>query len=285
MALGIFEQARQFVHRLPRNDDARHAVGAFRARQFDLRQTMPVGRDRAQRLLLPRLGGVEVDAVEIIARFFRRDGKARLLDQALQVGGVDGELVADFADSKIGKVFGRQGLQRKARVARGERQALLVGFALQFDLGAFRQFAHDVVQHVRGNRQRAGLRDFGVDALGHFAFEVGRLELQAVPEAFSMTFDRMGMVVRRSTTLVTWLSAFNNSPRSISRRMGLPGVFCVKRSGVVRARTPRGRRALEFGFEPAPTRPAGIARGRVIRAEAGPQFKRRALRNQVKLSP
>ena len=47
------------------------------------------------------------------------------------------------------------------------------------------------------------------------------LNISVSPEAFSMTFDKIGMVVRRSTTLVTWLSAFKSSPRSISRRMSV----------------------------------------------------------------
>src|ERR1700722_16037152 len=40
------------------------------------------------------------------------------------------------------------------------------------------------------------------------------------------TFDRMGMVFRRSTTLWTWLSAFKKAPRSTVIFMGLVLGFC-----------------------------------------------------------
>ena len=83
-----------------------------------------------------------------------------------------------------------------------------------------------------GTVSAPGVRDLGLDAFDHFAFKIGRLELRASSRTPSAcTFDKIGMVVRRSTTLVTWLSAFNNSPRSISRRMGLPGVFSMPRIG------------------------------------------------------
>ena len=96
------------MHRLARDNHARHAVGALGPRQLDLRQAVSVGRDGAQRLRLAGLSGVQIDAVQIIARLFRRNGKARLLDEALQIRAVNGELVTDFAGSEIGEVFRRQ---------------------------------------------------------------------------------------------------------------------------------------------------------------------------------
>ncbi len=54
--------------------------------ELNLRQTMAVGRDRAQRLRLAGAGGVQVDAVEVVAGLFGRDREPRLVDQALQVG-------------------------------------------------------------------------------------------------------------------------------------------------------------------------------------------------------
>src|SRR5215831_19017638 len=42
------------------------------------------------------------------------------------------------------------------------------------------------------------------------------LNCSARSEALSNTFERMGMVVRRSTTLVTWPRARRSSPRSIT---------------------------------------------------------------------
>ena len=54
LAVAVFDQALHLADRLARHDDARHAVGARRQRQLDLRQAMAVGRDRAQHR---RLGG------------------------------------------------------------------------------------------------------------------------------------------------------------------------------------------------------------------------------------
>ena len=44
----ILDQALHFADGLARHDDARHAFGALRRVELDLRQAMPVGRDRAQ---------------------------------------------------------------------------------------------------------------------------------------------------------------------------------------------------------------------------------------------
>ncbi len=142
---------------------------------------MPVGRDGAQRFRRSRLGRMQIDAVQVIARLFRRDREPRLVDEPLQIAGLHREFMADLADRQIGEVFGGKRLQAETRLARRDRQPLLVAVALHLDLGAFRQLAHDVMQHVRRNRQRAGRRDLGADALAHLAFEVGRLEHQSVP--------------------------------------------------------------------------------------------------------
>ena len=58
-----------------------------RQRQLDLRQAMAVGRDRAQRLRLAGAGGVQIDAVEIVARLLGRDRELGLVDQPLEIGG------------------------------------------------------------------------------------------------------------------------------------------------------------------------------------------------------
>ena len=144
------------MHCLPWHDDARHSVGTLWTRQFDLRQAMPVGRDSAQSLRLAALGRMQIDAVEIVSRLLRRNREARLVDEAFQIARLHCEFVADFTNGEIRKVFRRKRLQTEARVARRDRQALLVAFALHFDLGALGQFAHDVVQHMRRNRERAG---------------------------------------------------------------------------------------------------------------------------------
>ena len=83
---------------------------------------MAVGRDRAQRRALGAARGMEVDAIEVIARLFGRDRELGLVDQPLEVFGGKRELVRHVADGKIGKVALRQSLQREARASGADRQ-------------------------------------------------------------------------------------------------------------------------------------------------------------------
>ena len=75
------DQALDLAHSLARHDDARHASSALRQRQFDLRKAVPVGRHRPQRSGLGRACGMQIDAVEVIARFLGGDRKLGLVDQ------------------------------------------------------------------------------------------------------------------------------------------------------------------------------------------------------------
>ena len=72
---------------------------------------MAVGRDGAQRRLPGPLCGVQVDTVQIVARLLGRDRKARLLDQALEVGRRDFERMAHLAGGEIREVVRGDGLQ------------------------------------------------------------------------------------------------------------------------------------------------------------------------------
>ena len=72
-------------------------------RQLDLGEAMAVGRDRAQHRLAVALGGVEIDAVQVVARLLGRDGEARLVDQALQVAGREREACARSSTLSAGK--------------------------------------------------------------------------------------------------------------------------------------------------------------------------------------
>ena len=65
--------------------------GALRQRQLHLRQTVAVGRDRAQGRRLGGAGGVQIDAVEVVARLLGRDRELGLVDQPFEVGGADRE--------------------------------------------------------------------------------------------------------------------------------------------------------------------------------------------------
>ena len=81
-----------------------------------------------------------------------------------------------LAGGKIGEIVLGQGLQREARAAGADRQYRAVTIALQHDLRAFGQLAHDVVKHVRRHRRRAGGRGFCRKRLRHLQIEVGGLQ-------------------------------------------------------------------------------------------------------------
>ena len=121
---------------------------------------------------------MQVDAVEVVARLLGRDGKARLVDQPLQVLGRELELLAHLARADVGEVFGGQRLQGKARLASGQRQALLLAVLADVDLRAVGQLAHDIVQHVRRNGDGARRADVARHALDDLAFQIRRLELE-----------------------------------------------------------------------------------------------------------
>jgi hypothetical protein len=166
------------AHGLARHDDAGHAGGAVGQRQLDLGEAMAVGRDRAQHLDLVGAGGVQVDAIEVVARLLGRDRELGLVDQALELGGAELELVSHVAGGEIGEVALRQRLQREARAAGADRQHGAVAGGLQHDLRAFGQLAHDLVEHVRRHGGGPARRHLGGDGLGHFEIEIGGLEGQ-----------------------------------------------------------------------------------------------------------
>ena len=177
-ALAGLDQPLHFADGLARHDDAGHAGCALRQRQFDLREAMAVGRHRAQRRAFGGARGVQIDAVEIIARLFGGDGELGLVDQPLEVGGGKRERVRHVAGGEIGKIALRQRLQREARAPGADRQHRAVAGALDHDLRAFGQLAHDLVEHVRRHRGGAAGRDLGGDRIGDFEIEIGRLQAE-----------------------------------------------------------------------------------------------------------
>ena len=67
---------------------------------------MAVGGDGAQGGCGTSLHGMQIDAVQIVARLFGRNGKASLVDKALQVMGGQFEGVRKFAARQIREIFG-----------------------------------------------------------------------------------------------------------------------------------------------------------------------------------
>ena len=144
---------------------------------------MPVGCHRAQGGGLGAAGRVQINAVEIVAGLFGGDRKLRPVDQPLHVGGRKRERMRHVAGGKIGEIVFRKRLQREARAAGADRQHRAVAVALQHDLRAFGQLAHDVVKHMRRHRRRTGGGGFRRERLRNLQIKVGGLQRQ--PRAFS----------------------------------------------------------------------------------------------------
>src|SRR5262249_26296225 len=75
LGLVVLDQALDLADGLARHDDAGYPGGALRQRQLHLCQPVAVGRNRAQRRRLRAAGGVEIDAVEVVACLLGRDRK------------------------------------------------------------------------------------------------------------------------------------------------------------------------------------------------------------------
>ncbi|KAF0120219.1 MAG: hypothetical protein FD148_3590 [Methylocystaceae bacterium] len=139
---------------------------------------MAVGGDGSEHGPAFDVERVEIDAVEVIARLFGRDGELRLFDETLQIRRGQRELVAEVAGGDVGKVTLRQTRQIEPRTPRTQRQLSGVARRLQRDLRALRQFAHDVIERMRRQRGRAGLGDLRRGLLGNLQIEIGGLERQ-----------------------------------------------------------------------------------------------------------
>ena len=137
---------------------------------------MTVGRDRPQGGGMGIARGVQINAVEVIARLLGRDRELGLVDQPLEVLGGERELVRHLAGGKVGKIAFGQRLQGEPRAPGAQREARAVAGGLEQDLGAFRKLAHDVVEHVRRHGGGPGRADLGRDRLDDLEVEIGGLE-------------------------------------------------------------------------------------------------------------
>ena len=123
-------------------------------------------------------GGMEIDAVQVVARLLGGDGEAGAVDDALEVGRRELEAVRQVALGHGREVGRRQALQGEARAAGANGQAVAVGGALELDLGAVGQLAHDLVERMRRRRRRSGLGGRRLDLLGDGEVHVGGGEAQ-----------------------------------------------------------------------------------------------------------
>ena len=175
-ACAVIDQPLHLTHRFARNDNARHAFDAGWRRELELGKPMAIGRNRTQHQAFAGAYGMEIDAVEIISGLFGRNRELGLVDQTLEIGGTDHEFVCELAGRKIGKIALRQRLQCKPRAPRANRHHGTVTRRLQHDLGAFRQLAHDLVEHMGRHRGDAARIDLGRYGFYDFEIEIGSLQ-------------------------------------------------------------------------------------------------------------
>ena len=88
--------------------------------------------------------------------------------------------MAEIVDAERWEVVGGQRLQGEAGGAASDDEAPLVPVAGQLDVGAFRQFAHDVVEHMGRHGGGPFALGAGRHRLHQLHVEVGGGELQLV---------------------------------------------------------------------------------------------------------
>ena len=154
VARHLVQQLAQLVHRLARDDHARHRAGAFRQRLLHPRQPVAVGGDRAQHARALAFGGVQVDAVEVVARLLGADGEARAVDQAAQHLRRQVEPMRQRARGHRGEILGRQHHEAGGIASRPQRKLRVAARMVELHLRPVGQLADDFVQG-RG-RRRAG---------------------------------------------------------------------------------------------------------------------------------
>ena len=122
----LVQQLAQLVHRLSRDDHARHRARAFGQWFLHPCKAMAVGGHRAEHPRAFAFGGMHVDAVQIVACFFGADGEARSVYKGTQRLRREVEPVRQGTGGHRGEILGRQhheaggvapGVQRQLGIA------------------------------------------------------------------------------------------------------------------------------------------------------------------------
>ena len=160
------------------------------------------------------LGVMQVDAVEIVARLFGRDRKARLVDQAAQLGRLDVELGRRGLARHGLEVGRRKRRQRKSRASGRNRQPALATGRARFPSprAAFCTTSKSVC--AGAVIEPAFLILASAASVASMSRSVA-VRLSRSPSAWSRMLDRIGIVFRRSTTAWTWESARIRALRSM----------------------------------------------------------------------
>ena len=124
------------------------------------------------------------------------------------------ELVRQAARGHRGKILDRQHRQLGVVASGAQRQLRIAAGMVEFDLGAVGQLADDLIQR-RGRRGAGAVAEEVAGTVSTMAISMSvAVSVKAPSRTAIMTFARMGMVLRRSTTLWTWASALIRVARS-----------------------------------------------------------------------
>ena len=194
IALDAFEKLLHFGNGLLGNDDTGHALGPGRRVDIGTGQAMAIGSDGAQRARLAHIERVHINAVEVIARLFVRDGELGALDQLAQRCRRQRETVREAARFQVGEAVGREAREVETRAAGTDLHLLgAIGFEPYF--AAVGELAHDFVERMRGHSGRACRLHHRRHRLGHFDVEIGGAQVDLAVRGLEQHVgeDRVGV--------------------------------------------------------------------------------------------
>ena len=114
---------------------------------------------------------MQIDAIQIIARFLGRDGETRRIDHIANISCSDHETARHITGGNRREILDRQGGQAKIRPA-GTDHCMPVRHG-NFHLGAFGQLAGNVIEQMRRYRSRSSGANRAFDLRGNIHIHVG----------------------------------------------------------------------------------------------------------------
>ena len=144
-----------------------------------LREPVTIGRHRAKLHAAIAFDGMQINAVEVISRFFGRNGKTRLLEQALQLAAFHREPTGHLGLAHVRKVIGGQNRKLETCASGGDFQPAFAAFPFDLDLRPFRELSDDVMERMRRDRHSASGLDLRRDAFNGLHVEISRFQRKA----------------------------------------------------------------------------------------------------------
>jgi len=156
----LFHQLVKLVDGFAWNDDTGNRLGAFGQAYFHPCEAMPIRRNRAQHRRTLVIRGMQIDPVQVVARFLRRNREACFFKQRLAFRRSDMEFMAKVSLGHDGKIIDRQACQREFRLTGRNGQFAFVTLR-ELNVRSIAQFTDNLIEHVRRHGGRAFFRHFG----------------------------------------------------------------------------------------------------------------------------